>query len=55
MHENHVDLKWSDGDMIHPYVGEAATQNEVIDHTIGGKITATYERQQAIQLYKLQE
>ncbi len=42
MADNHVDLKWSDDDQILLYIGETATEPNIINPVSGGKITATY-------------
>ncbi len=39
---DHVNLEWSEGDTIKLYIGESATENDVITHKIGGEITAAY-------------
>ncbi len=43
MAANHDDLEWSEGDEIKIYIGKSATENDVILHKIGDKITAAYK------------
>ncbi len=39
---DHVNLEWSEGDEIYLYIGDKLAKADVIKHTIGDAITATY-------------